>query len=100
MNTDVQEQKDAINPSHYQTTLVIPARFINDHINPETGDLELQYIEVMEYSMTLSEFIGHLKGQCFKYLLRLGKKDAPSQEASKSSWYSDYLAKTLKKWEQ
>lgn len=81
---------DAINPKHYQGVLVIPKDRIVDHIDPD-GNITLQYIEVMEYMMTEEEFRGHLKGQAWKYMLRLGSKDDEVQELDKSSWYVTYL---------
>jgi len=41
--------------------------------------------------MTEDEFRGHLKGQAWKYLLRLGGKDDEVQELGKANWYVDYL---------
>ena len=87
--------KDAINPSHYQQALFIPKELVKDYLDAE-GNLRLQYIELMQFTLTEEEFKGHLKGQIWKYLLRLGKKDEASQEAEKSSWYSTYLTKFLK----
>lgn len=81
---------DAINPKHYQGVLVIPKDRIKEHTD-EAGNITLQYIEVMEYIMTPEEFKGHLKGQAWKYMLRLGEKDDEVQELGKSRWYVDYL---------
>jgi hypothetical protein len=81
---------DAINPKHYQGVLVIPAERVGSHVD-ENGNISLQYIEVMEYMMTEEEFKGHLKGQAWKYMLRLGGKDDPVQELGKAGWYVDYL---------
>ena len=82
-----------INPKHYQSVLVIPAHRIKEFLDEE-GNLSLQYIHCMEFMMTPEEFRGHLKGQAWKYLLRLGKKDEAAQEVSKSIWYLE----ALKKW--
>jgi hypothetical protein len=81
---------DAINPKHYQGVLVIPAERVKEVQQPD-GSISLQYIEVMEFMMTPEEFKGHLKGQAWKYLLRLGGKDDPVQELGKSAWYVNYL---------
>jgi predicted transcriptional regulator len=81
---------DAINPKHYQGVLVIPAERVTDLVQPD-GSISLQYIEVMEFMMTEEEFKGHLKGQAWKYLLRLGSKDEEVQELGKSKWYISYL---------
>mgnify|MGYP000727593999 CR=1 FL=1 len=81
---------DAINPKHYQNILVIPKERVNFHTDLD-GNISLQYIEVMEYMKTEDEFRGHLKGQAWKYLLRLGVKDDEVQELGKANWYVDYL---------
>jgi hypothetical protein len=81
---------DAINPKHYKGVLVIPASRVADHTD-EHGNISLQYVEVMEYIMTPEEFKGHLKGQAWKYMLRLGGKDDEVQELGKSAWYIEYL---------
>jgi hypothetical protein len=81
---------DAINPKHYQGVLVIPAERAKEVQQPD-GSISLQYIEVMEFMMTPEEFKGHLKGQAWKYMLRLGGKDDPVQELGKSAWYVNYL---------
>ena len=89
---------DPVNPAHYKSALVIPASQIGRHIDPETGDLTLQYVECMEYMLTPEEFVGHMKGQAFKYLMRLGKKDTPSQDAAKAAWYPNWLSGVLQRW--
>jgi hypothetical protein len=81
---------DAINPKHYQGVLVIPKERVASHTDAD-GNITLQYIEVMEYTMTPEEFKGHLKGQAWKYMLRLGGKDDEVQELGKSVWYIEYL---------
>ena len=87
------DKNDAvINPTYYKGKLVIKREEIEKFINEE-GDLSLQYIEVMRFLLTPEEFKGHLKGQIYKYLLRLGGKDKDSQELQKANWYVDYLAK-------
>jgi len=81
---------DAINPKHYQGVLVIPEDRVKELTLPD-GSMSLQYIEVMEFMMTPEEFKGHLKGQAWKYLLRLGSKDEEVQELGKAGWYVNYL---------
>jgi len=87
---------DAINPKHYQGVLVIPKDRIPDVLQ-EDGSISLQYVEMMEFMMTEEEFQGHLKGQGWKYLLRLGEKDEEVQELGKSIWYIDYLRSFFKR---
>jgi hypothetical protein len=54
----------------------------------------------MEYIMTQEEFQGHLKGQAWKYMLRLGGKDDEVQELGKSAWYIEYLRSVYKRMKQ
>ena len=81
---------DAINPKHYQGVLVIPKERVQAVTQPD-GSISLQYIEVMEFMMSEEEFKGHVKGQAWKYLLRLGGKDDEVQELGKAGWYVNYL---------
>ena len=62
--------KDAINPSHYKGIIG-----------------ELQYIECMEFILGKDGLAAHLKGQGYKYLMRMGKKDEEMQELKKALWY-------------
>lgn len=87
---------DAVNPKHYKNKLVIPANRLAEFLDKESN-LRLQYIDIMEFTMTPEEFRGHLKGQGWKYLLRLGEKDEATQEVAKSFWYWERLAKLLRK---
>jgi hypothetical protein len=41
----------------------------------------------------------HLMGQVYKYLMRLGKKDAKIQDARKAKWYLDRLISTYESME-
>lgn len=88
--------EEIVSPAHYKGVLTIPASRLSSFINAD-GSLSLQYIEIMEFVMTDEEFQGHLKGQIWKYLLRIGKKDNAVQEASKSNWYLTYFVNWLKK---
>jgi len=62
--------KEAINPTHYKGVIG-----------------EFQYIECMEFVLGKDGLYKHLLGQAYKYMLRLGKKDAESQELGKAIWY-------------
>jgi len=66
---------DAINPSHYKQ-----------------GDVEC--IDAIKSALSPEEYQGYLRGQCFKYLWRLGKKDDPNQELGKVGWYLNRLMET------
>ena len=68
-------KKDAINPAHYQGI-----------VGP------YQYIECMEFILGYEGLKSHLLGQIYKYLMRMGKKDAEKQELDKAIWYSRCLA--------
>jgi hypothetical protein len=94
MTTNI--KKDAINPSHYQDTLFIPKERLGEFIDKD-GNLSLQYINIMEFTMSQEEFQGLLKGNIWKYLLRLGKKDESVQELGKSRWYLTYLINWFQK---
>jgi len=71
MDTDI---SNAINPEHYQGII---------------GNY--QYIECMEFILGQEGLKAHLKGQIYKYMMRLGKKDADLQEVGKVVWYSRCL---------
>jgi len=70
----VKNIKDQINPVHYQGI-----------VGP------YQYIECMEFILGQEGLKAHLKGQIYKYMMRLGKKDADLQEIQKVVWYSRCL---------
>jgi len=65
---------NAINPSHYKGIV---------------GNY--QYIECMEFILGKEGLKAHLIGQVYKYMMRLGKKDADLQEVGKVVWYSRCL---------
>lgn len=69
-----EEISNAINPKHYQGIV---------------GNY--QYIECMEFILGQEGLKAHLKGQIYKYMMRLGKKDADLQEIQKVIWYSRCL---------
>lgn len=71
-----QTREDAINPGHYRQ-----------------GGIEC--IEAIQAALTPEEFRGYLKGQIFKYGWRMGRKDAPAQEAGKLHWYAERLKNFL-----
>ncbi len=71
MKTDI---NNAINPAHYQGII---------------GNY--QYIECMEFILGFEGLKAHLKGQIYKYMMRVGKKDADLQEIQKVVWYSRCL---------
>jgi hypothetical protein len=70
-NSDISK---AVNPAHYQGIV---------------GNY--QYIECMEFILGYEGLKSHLIGQVYKYMMRLGKKDADLQEVGKVVWYSRCL---------
>lgn len=86
----------AVDPQHHKFSLQIPAERVQEYIDPSTGNLVLQYMDVCEFTMTEEQFLGHLMGQELKYILRLGKKDPPLQEAMKTNWYTGRKVRFLK----
>jgi hypothetical protein len=52
---------------------------------------DVQPIEIMQMYLTSEEFIGFLKGNIIKYVLRCGKKDDPTEEIAKAMQYAKWL---------
>ena len=98
-----EQEKDPINPAHYQD--IVPGyQYIDTMeyiLKPRQGLIEeLRVLEVPEdliREVEAQQFIGLLRGQSFKYQMRLGKKDAVKQESQKATWYSNYLVAFLEK---
>lgn len=57
---------------------------------------KVECIDAIEAALGPEGFIAFLRGQVLKYNWRLGKKDAPAQEAGKAKWYMDLLERKLK----
>lgn len=57
---------------------------------------KVECIDAIEAALGPEGFIAFLRGQVIKYNWRLGKKDAPAQEAGKAKWYMDLLERKLK----
>jgi hypothetical protein len=64
---------DAVNPDHYRG-----------------GDVEC--IDALRAALSPEEFRGYCRGSAIAYLWRLGRKDAPEQEARKALWFTAWLA--------
>jgi hypothetical protein len=71
---------EAISPKHYKD--IIPG---------------YEYMDMMEHILSPEEMIGHLKGQVFKYMLRMGKKDDILLESGKVEWYAKRLHDVIKR---
>lgn len=63
---------DAINPDHYKQ-----------------GDIEC--IDAIRSALTPEEFRGYCKASALAYVWRLGRKDAPAQDAQKAIWYLTWI---------
>lgn len=71
--------------------------FSNDEINHPAHHCHggIECIDYLKAKLTTEEFIGYLKGNCIKYLSRMGHKDAAVKEAGKAAWYANRLKKEL-----
>lgn len=76
---------------------------VDDHVNPAHYKEIIpgyEYMDMMEYMLMDFEGVeSHLMGQVYKYLMRLGKKDAKIQDAKKAKWYLDRLISTYESME-
>jgi len=61
----------------------------NDPVNsPEHyRKLDVEAIDIIEMSMTQEEFLGYLKGNVQKYLVRYKHKGKPMEDLDKALWY-------------
>jgi len=75
MKDHIETAKKAASPAHYKD--IVPG---------------YEYMDMMCHILGFDGVVAHLKGQIFKYLMRIGKKDIPLQEALKVQWYANYLA--------
>jgi len=57
---------------------------INSPDHYSSGDVEC--IEAIKSSMTMEEFLGYLRGNCFKYLWRYRMKGG-TEDLRKAEWY-------------
>ena len=64
---------------------------IINHPQRYGGDSTYECIKVLEAWMSKEEYQGFLRGNCLKYLCRVGKKDEIVQELNKSKWYLEKL---------
>lgn len=68
------------------------AKHYDEHYASMVG---LEPIELMQLVLSLSEFVGFLKGNIIKYTLRAGKKqgEAAEKDAAKAKRYIEWLMK-------
>ena len=64
---------------------------MTDPVSPDHYKGDIECIDALRAALTPEEFQGYLKGTAIAYLWRLGKKDAPEQEAKKALWYVTWL---------
>lgn len=55
----------------------------------------IECIDAIKAALGDEGFVAFLRGQVIKYQWRLGKKDAPAQDAAKARWYADRLVREL-----
>ena len=53
--------------------------------------LDIEAINLIEMSMTKEEFLGYLKGNVLKYIIRYKHKRKPGEDLDKGKWYLDKL---------
>ena len=53
--------------------------------------LDVEAINLIEMSMTKEEFLGYLKGNVLKYIIRYKHKGNASEDLDKGKWYLDKL---------
>lgn len=54
-----------------------------------------QPIEIMQNKMTHEQFIGFLRGNVIKYIIRIGCKDDDIKDAQKAAQYATWLCQAL-----
>ena len=56
--------------------------------NPEHyNKLDVEAIDLIEMSMTRNEFLGYLKGNVLKYIIRYRHKGKAAEDLGKCVWY-------------
>ena len=53
--------------------------------------LDIEAINLIEMSMTKEEFLGYLKGNVLKYIIRYKHKGKAGEDLDKGKWYLDRL---------
>ena len=53
--------------------------------------LDVEAIDIIEMSMTREEFLGYLKGNVLKYIIRYKHKGKPTEDLCKGRWYLEKL---------
>ena len=58
--------------------------------------LEVEAIDLIEMSMTKDEFLGYLKGNVLKYIIRYKHKGKDLEDLDKGKWYLQRLRDRIK----
>jgi len=59
-----------------------------------------EYMDLMEHMLGFEGVVAHLKGQIYKYMMRMGKKDNIRLEAGKIAWYAKRLEDVIDRHEK
>ena len=82
----VQETKDILE------AITKPAAAPDAVNSPEHyNKLDVEAINLIEMSMTKEEFLGYLKGNVLKYIIRYKHKGKAGEDLDKGKWYLDRL---------
>ena len=82
----VQETKDILE------AITKPAAAPDAVNSPEHYNmLDVEAINLIEMSMTKEEFLGYLKGNVLKYIIRYKHKGKAGEDLDKGKWYLDRL---------
>ena len=65
---------------------------VTDPVNPPHYQGDVECIDALRAALSPEEFRGYCRGSAIAYLWRLGRKDAPEQEARKAAWFVAWLA--------
>tara|TARA_R100000742_G_C4248678_1_gene67252 strand:- start:197 stop:457 length:261 start_codon:yes stop_codon:yes gene_type:complete len=81
-----------------ETNSTSSSKQINDPVNRPAhyNMLNVEAIDLIEMSMTEDDFLGYLKGNALKYIIRYKHKDNPEQDISKAIWYLEKLKGKIK----
>lgn len=59
----------------------------------------IEVIDILKYYLTIDEYIGFLKGNVLKYVLRANHKGNHLEDLEKAQWYLNRLIKETKAYE-
>lgn len=68
---------------------------VDNHPERYNGNSPYECYKVLKAWMSPQEYKGFLRGNCLKYLCRLGKKDEELKELKKASWYLNQLIEDI-----